>query len=46
MVELIEEFNHERKVVGKAAIRIGIGGRHTAPVEVFSVMVGQLHAQT
>jgi adenylate cyclase len=25
MVELIEEFNHERKAVDKAAIRIGIG---------------------
>ena len=113
MVELIEEFNHERKAVDKAAIRIGIGvatgdvvagytgtkqratytcigdtmnlaarlEAHTkvagcgiliddttqravggsvpmqslgevrfkgkaAPVEVFSVMAGQLHAQT
>jgi class 3 adenylate cyclase len=25
MVELLEEFNHERKAVDKAAIRIGIG---------------------
>jgi len=25
MIELIEEFNHERKAVDKAAIRIGIG---------------------